>query len=48
MKVVKRDGYIVDYDPQKVRTAIQKANVEVSPDDQVSDEQVEEIVKYFG
>ena len=47
MKVVKRDGYIVDYDPQKVRTAIQKANVEVSPDDQVSDEQVEEIVKYI-
>ena len=26
MKIVKRDGHIVDYDPEKIRTAIQKAN----------------------
>ena len=31
MKIVKRDGHIVDYDPSKIRTAIKKANAEVKP-----------------
>ncbi len=29
MKVIKRDGSIVDYDRSKISTAIQKANDEV-------------------
>ena len=29
MKIVKRDGHIVDYDPEKIRVAIGKANEEV-------------------
>ena len=29
MKIVKRDGHIVDYDPEKIRIAIGKANDEV-------------------
>ena len=29
MKIVKRDGHIVDYDPEKIKVAIQKANTEV-------------------
>ena len=31
MKIVKRDGHIVDYDPEKIRIAIDKANQEVRP-----------------
>ena len=30
MKIIKRDGTIVDYDPEKIRIAIGKANNEVS------------------
>lgn len=28
MKIIKRDGTIVDYDPEKIRVAIGKANNE--------------------
>ena len=34
-KVQKRDGRVVDYDRQKIVTAINKANLEVAPDQQV-------------
>ena len=47
MKVVKRDGHIVDYDAQKIRAAIEKANNEVRGKEKVSKEQVEEIIKYI-
>ena len=30
MKVIKRDGNIVEYNPEKIKTAIKKANEEVS------------------
>ena len=30
MKIVKRDGTITDYDPEKIKVAIKKANNEVS------------------
>lgn len=30
MKIIKRDGTIVDYNPEKIKIAIQKANNEVS------------------
>ena len=46
MKVVKRDGKIVDFDPERIRVAIQKANQEVSKRDQATEEEIEEIVDY--
>lgn len=47
MKVVKRDGHIVDYDAEKIRIAIGKANNEVKGREKVSKEQIEEIIKYI-
>ena len=47
MKIVKRDGHIVDYDPEKIRVAIQKANVEVRGKEKVTKEQIEEIIQYI-
>ena len=49
MKIVKRDGHIVDYDPQKIRIAIGKANNEVKgkEKEKVSKEQIDEIIKYI-
>ncbi len=44
MKVVKRDGHIVDFDRSKIVVAIQKANAEVEPEEKVSDAKIEEIV----
>ena len=43
MKIIKRDGTIVDYDPEKIRVAISKANEEVSKRDKASKEQIKEI-----
>ena len=47
MKIVKRDGHIVDYDPEKIRIAIGKANNEVKGKEKVTKEQIEEIIKYI-
>ena len=47
MKVVKRDGKSVDFDREKIRVAIRKANECVSEDDRISDRQIENIVKYI-
>ena len=47
MKIIKRDGTIVNYDPEKIRIAIQKANNEVSRKDKVSKEQIKEIIEYI-
>ncbi len=47
MKIIKRDGTIVDYDPEKIRVAIQKANNEVVRKDKISKEQIKEIVQYI-
>ena len=38
MKIVKRDGHIVDYDPEKIRIAIGKANTEVRGKEKASKE----------
>ena len=38
MKIVKRDGHIVDYDPEKIRVAIGKANNEVRWKEKISKE----------
>ena len=47
MKIVKRDGKIVDYDAQKIRIAIGKANNEVSRKEKASKEEIEEIITYI-
>ena len=47
MKIVKRDGHIVDYDPEKIRIAIGKANNEVRGKEKASKDEIEEIIKYI-
>ncbi len=47
MKVVKRDDSIVDFDRQKIKDAIGKANDEVRGREKVSKEQIGEIVDYI-
>ena len=47
MKVIKRDGTIVEYNPEKIRIAIQKANKEVSKKEKATDEQIQEIINYI-
>ena len=47
MKVIKRDGKIVDFDREKIRIAIGKANICVEEEDRVNDTQIENIIKYI-
>ena len=47
MKIIKRDGHIVDYCPEKIEIAIKKANNEVQEEDRVSDTQIKNIIKYI-
>ena len=47
MKIIKRDGTIVDYNAEKIRVAIQKANNEVSRKERATKEQIEDIIKYI-
>ena len=47
MKIVKRDGRIVEYDCDKIKTAILKANNDVSEEDMASDKEIEKIIKYI-
>ena len=46
MKVIKRDGTIVDFDRSKIVVALSKANDAVEPQERASDEQIEKIVCY--
>ncbi|MBQ7129125.1 MAG: anaerobic ribonucleoside-triphosphate reductase [Clostridia bacterium] len=47
MKVVKRDGSIVDFDRSKIAVAVKKANEAVEPAERVSDEQIDAIIEYI-
>ena len=47
MKVIKRDGKAVDYNREKIQTAIEKANNEVSDMQKISKEEIKEITKYI-
>lgn len=47
MKIIKRDGHIVEYCPEKIEKAIMKANKEVEEDDRVSTTQIKNIIKYI-
>ena len=47
MKIVKRDGHIVEYNPDKIRIAIDKANKEMHSSEQASAKDIESIIKYI-
>ena len=47
MKVIKRDGRAVDYDREKIRIAIDKANQEVRPRERATKEEVKVIINYI-
>ena len=47
MKVSKRDGKSVDFDREKIRIAIGKANEQVAEEDRITDRQIENIIKYI-
>jgi len=47
MKVIKRDGRAVDYNREKIATAIEKANNEVKARDRVTKEEIKEIIRYI-
>ena len=47
MKVIKRDGHMVDWCPDKIEQAIMKANNEVDEELQASPTQIKNIIKYI-
>jgi len=47
MKVIKRDGHMVDWCPDKIEEAILKANAEVDEDEQASGAQIKNIIKHI-
>ena len=47
MKVIKRDGRIVDYDKSKIKIAIEKANKEVTKKEKASKEEIQTIIDYI-
>ena len=47
MKVIKRDGTIVDYDKEKIVIAIGKANAEVPEEERATDLEIKKIIKYI-
>ena len=47
MKVIKRDGRAVDFDREKIKIAIEKANKEVKPKDRANKEEVKSIIEYI-
>ena len=47
MKIIKRDGRVVDYDRQKISTAIEKANKEVRGREKATKEEIKGIIEYI-
>ena len=47
MKIIKRDGRIVDYDRQKISVAIEKANRDVIGKEKATKEEIKEIIDYI-
>ena len=46
MKVIKRDGRVVDFDRSKIQIAIEKANKDVRTKERATKEEIKEIIKY--
>ena len=47
MKIIKRDGRAVDYNRDKIKIAIEKANQEVRPKERATKEEIKEIITYI-
>ena len=47
MKIIKRDGHVVDYSPDKIENAIKKANLEVDEEERASSTQIKNIIKFI-
>ena len=47
MKVIKRDGRAVDYNKEKIKTAIEKANKEVRQKERANQEEIKGIINYI-
>ena len=47
MKIIKRDGRIVDYDRQKIAVAIEKANRDVIGKEKATKEEIKDIIDYI-
>ena len=47
MKIVKRDGTIVEYDAEKIRVAIGKANNEVYDEEKATEDEINLIIKHI-
>ncbi len=47
MKIIKRDGRIVDYDRQKIAVAIEKANRDVKGKEKATKEEIKGIIEYI-
>ena len=47
MQVIKRNGSSVDYDPEKIKIAIEKANKETEECERASETEIKEILKYI-
>ena len=47
MKIIKRDGRVVDYDRQKISTAIEKANREVKGQEKANKDDIKNIILYI-
>ena len=47
MKVIKRDGRAVEYNSEKIKIAIDKANQEVRPQERATKEEIKEIINYI-
>ena len=47
MQVIKRNGSIVDFDPTKIKVAIEKANAEVNEKEKAKKNEIKEIISYI-
>ena len=47
MKIIKRDGHMVEYCPEKIEQAISKANNDVCEEEKASPVQIKNIIKYI-
>ena len=47
MKVIKRDGRVVDFNREKIAIAIEKANQEVTEKERADKQDIKDIIKYI-
>lgn len=47
MKIIKRDGRIVEYNSEKISIAINKANLDVLENERVNEKQIDKIIKHI-